>query len=138
MSHNDAQVDKTLLAIAPSIGTVGTMTAIAMDWTGYDRTEYIAALGVATATGLFDMKVTDCDTVGGTYTDVTGAVLVQVTKAAGDSKTEKIDCRVNPSRPFHKIVAVTTTAAFPNAVIGRGYRGSGKRPGAQDAQNVVV
>lgn len=139
MAHNEEGLDKTLSAIAPSIGTIGTMTAIAMDWTGFDRVEYICVLGTAGAGGLFDAKVQDCDTVGGSYADVSPAcALTQVTKAAGDGKTEKLSCRVNPARPFQKIVAVTTTGAFPNAVIGRGYRGSGIRPPTQDAQNVIV
>ena len=138
MSHNDAGVDKTLSAIAPSIGTIGTMTAIAMDWTGWDRVEYIANLGTAGAGGLFDMKVTECATSGGSYDDITSAALTQVTKAAGDGKTEKIDVKVNPAKPFQKIVAVTTTGAFPNGVVGRGYRGSGIRPATQDGQNVIV
>lgn len=139
MPHNRAAEDKTLLAIAPSIGSVGTMTAIAMEWTGYSRVEYVVALGVATTNGVIDVKVQDCDTSGGSYTDVSPAcALTQVTKAAGDSKTEKLECKVNPARPFHKISAVVGTAAFPNAVVGIGFGGSGIRPGTQDAQNVIV
>jgi hypothetical protein len=129
--------DKTVVAIAPSAGNVGTMTAIAMDWTGFDRVKYVATLGTAAANGKFDMKATECDTVGGTYTDIPGGALTQVTKAAGDLKTERIDVRVNGNKPFHKIVAVVTTAAFPNSVDGRGYGGA-LFPKVQDGQNVVA
>lgn len=139
MTHAKSAEDASKLAIAPSIGSIGTMTGIAMDWTGFSRVQYIVALGVAGAGGLVDAKVQDCDTVGGSYADVSPAcALTQVTKAAGDSKTEKLDTPVNPARPFQKIVLVVTTGAFPNSVVGLGYRGSGKMPPTQDAQNVIV
>lgn len=136
MNRNNG--DNPVVAIAPSAGGAGTMTAIEMDWRGYDRVQYIAALGTATAGGLFDMKVTDCDVSGGTYADMSSAALTQVTKAAGDGKTEVIDVKINPARPFHKIVAVTTTAAFPNGVVGRGYHGSGVQKRTKNGQYVIV
>jgi hypothetical protein len=135
---NRHNIDKTLSAIAPSAGGAGTMTAIAMDWTGFDFVQYTLNLGVATSGGTVDMKVTECATSGGTYTDITSAALTQVTKAAGDSKTENIDVKVNPAKPFQKIVLVVGTAAFPNSVTGRGYGGSGNQKRTQDDQKVIV
>jgi hypothetical protein len=114
------------------------MTAIAVDCAGFDRACYELNLGVATASGLIDMKIQDCDTVGGSYTDITGAALVQVTKAAGDSKVECIDVKINPARPFQKAVVVVGTAAFPNSVTAHLYQGSGYRPVTVTPQVVIV
>jgi hypothetical protein len=140
MSHNLAAESKCMSAIAPSIGTIGTMTPIEVNCAGFDRVMYIATLGVAGAGGLFDMKVQDSATTGGALADITGAVLTQVTKAAGDSTCQVIDVKVNPAKLFHKLTVVTTTGAFPNSVTAVLYRGSGPRPPALVAgtQAVIV
>lgn len=138
MAHALAAISKFVTAIAPSAGGAGTMTAIAVDCAGFDRACYELNLGVATATAVIDMKITECATSGGSYDDITGAALVQVTKAAGDSKVECIDVKVNPAKPFQKAVVVTTNAAFPNSVTAHLYQGSGYRPVTVTPQVVIV
>jgi len=138
MAHAIAALSKFRSAIAPSIGTIGTMTPIEVNCAGFDRVCYEAVLGVAGASGLFDMKVQDSATTGGGLVDLPNAVLVQVTKALGDSTVQVIDCKVNPDRPFHKLVVVTTTGAFPNGVVAHLYNGSGYRPAAVTAGTQVV
>jgi len=138
MAHALAATSKYLSAIAPSVGTIGTMTPIEVNCAGFDRVCYEAVLGVAAGGGLFDMKVQDSATTAGGLVDLAGAVLVQVTKALGDSTVQVIDCKVNPARPFHKLVVVTTTGAFPNGVIAHLYSGSGYRPITPTAGTQVV
>ena len=138
MAHAVAATSKFLSAIAPSIGTIGTMTAIEVNAAGFDRICFEAVLGVAGGGGLFDMKIQDSATTGGGLADLTGAVLVQVTKAAGDSTVQVIDCKVNPARPFLKALVVTTTGAFPNGVIAHLYNGSGYRPVTVTPQVVIT
>lgn len=129
MSHNIAAESKSMVACEPTIGTVGTMTTIEVNCAGFDRVLYSLVLGVATATGLIDMKVQDYILTGGAgAADITGAVLVQVTKALGDTTVQTIDTKVIAARPFQKLVVVTTTAAFPNAVVATLYKGSHKNP----------
>jgi hypothetical protein len=138
MAHNLSYQVKTLSAIAPSAGSTGTMTAIAVSCAGYDRVMYICNLGTAGTGGTVDMKITECSTSDGTYADISGAILTQVTKAAGDGKTEIIDVPVNPAKPFQKVVLVVGTAAFPNGVDAVLYRGSRMIPPTADGQRVVV
>jgi len=129
MSHNIAAESKSMVACVPSIGTIGTMTTIEVNCAGFDRVLYSLALGVAAAGGLIDMKVQDAVLTGmAGAADITGAVLVQVTKALGDSTVDTIDCKVNPARPFQKLVVVTTTGAFPNSVVATLYKGSRTNP----------
>jgi hypothetical protein len=137
MSHKLLSDVLVTPAVAASAGGVGTMTAIEVDGRGYDRVLYIIDLGVATGGGLFDGKIQEAATSGGGLTDISGSALTQVTKAAGDNKVELIDVPVNPAKPFQKILAVTTTAAFPNAVVALCYKGSRLNPPTQVAGQVV-
>lgn len=128
---NQANIEKAVSAIAPSVGSIGTMTAIEVDCTGgFDRVKYTLNLGTATASGLIDMKIQDSVLGGGSYSgaDISGAALTQVTKANGDGKVYVIDVKINPARPYQKAVVVVTTAAFPNSVTATLYQGSRSFP----------
>lgn len=90
-------------AIHPQSATT-TVTGVVVDCTGYDRVCYVFHCGVIAATGTVTPKVQDSATSGGTYADITGAVFTVFGDA--DDNTLKVgEVKVNPAKPFQKVVA---------------------------------
>lgn len=113
---------KIVNAVVPSAGAAGTMTAIAVDGTGYDRVMFILTTGAATsgATGTF--KITSSAATGGTYTDVSGAALTNLADTDG-SKQFVVDMPVAAAKPFFKVAGTTVTQPIANSTIAILYRG---------------
>lgn len=87
-----------------------TVTSAAIDVRGFDEVVVTLDCGTTAATGTLDVKVQSSATSGGTYADITGAAFVQVTPSNDDAiYVGRI--RVNPSKPFLKVVAAAATAA---------------------------
>lgn len=66
-----AQRTKVVRVISPNLQNNGTPTSQAVDTLGYRQAKIIAHLG-DTDIALSALKITECDTSGGTYTDITG------------------------------------------------------------------
>jgi hypothetical protein len=95
-----------------------TQTSAAIDMQGYESLRVVALVGVWTS-GTFDFKLQECDTVGGTYTDVAAgdvfvSTLAQVSSAANDQIAQAIDYM--GTKRFVKMVG--TGATTPSAVFG--------------------
>ena len=61
----------------------------------------LEAANVSGTTPTLDVKLQDCDTIGGTYADIPGAVFAQVTTVAG---IQKIAVEIQQARKFIRAV----------------------------------
>lgn len=91
MSRDNVMANSTLVNILPSPTAARTATALgsAIDMLGYEGNA-VFVLDSAEATAgtnpTLDVKLQHCDTSGGSYTDITGAVFTQVTATASRQK----------------------------------------------------
>lgn len=86
MSVN-AQQTKYVLALAPiSLAANASATVTAVDTLGADYAEFVVWQGV-TDCALTTLKLTECDTSGGSYTDVTPSVWGTANDIAGVAST---------------------------------------------------
>lgn len=69
---HDTQGMKFVQAIAPAVVDGATATAIAVDTLGFENLALLISLGVMDD-ALTALKLTECDTSGGSYTDVDDA-----------------------------------------------------------------
>lgn len=82
-----AQNNKFLAVVPPeAIRDNGSYTSAAVDTNGADYTEIVVHLG-ATDIAMAALKMTECDTSGGSYTDITGLVFGTSTNTAGSTST---------------------------------------------------
>lgn len=112
-----------VMAVVPTIGTPGTMTATAVDGSLFGRCAFVLTTGAATATGTLDLKIQSSATSGGSYADVTSAAIVQIVAASCANKQYMIDIPIDSAHPFMKCVCVTGTAAIVNSIVAILYRG---------------
>ncbi len=108
-----AQATKYVIGIAPLLLDNASGTAVAVDCKGYAFAKVIVTLGV-TDIALTALKVTECDTSGGSYTDVVGTVFGTATDIAGaattlpsatdDSKNWLIELDLRKRKRFLKVV----------------------------------
>lgn len=129
---------KIVNSLVPQAGSVGGLTEIEVDCTGFDRVCHLIHLGAAAGASTFNYKVQDNPTTGmGAAADITGAALTEVA-AAGASKIYAIDIPVNPARPFQKAVAVVGTADFACSAVAILYEGSGTFPKTAATQAIIL
>jgi hypothetical protein len=101
-----------VVALAPVSKSAGTTTSSAVDMTGFGGGALMVNAGVIAASGTVDCKVQSSATSGGTYTDITGAAITQMTQAGGDSGTSQLVSFDMPAGHTHvKTVLVNATAA---------------------------
>jgi hypothetical protein len=114
---------RKVMAIAP-ISASTTQTSTGIDVRGFGWLEVDLLVGVMTATGTIDLKLQGSDTLGGTYADITGAVMAQRVAATDGAKiyhgqlnlanrpknTSSVDCN------FIRVVCANATAASVVAV----------------------
>lgn len=86
MTVQDLACLATVRCIEPDAYAAGTTTGAEIDTKGFYQAVFIASAG--TLAGTADVKVTECATSGGSFTDVTDAAFVQF--AATDDDTVKI------------------------------------------------
>lgn len=101
-----------VVALAPVSKSAGTTTSSAVDMTGFGGGALLVNAGVIGSSGTVDCKITSSATSGGSYTDVTGAAITQMTQAGGDSGTSQLVSFDMPVGHTHvKTVLVNATAA---------------------------
>lgn len=117
---------KAVLTIRPVTATA-TATGAAVDTLGYNSAAITLEVGaVSGTTPTLDVKVQECDTSGGTYTDITGAAFTQVT-ASNNSQILRVDglgvgSRKRYIRALGTIAGTTPSFAFGvEALLGNGY-----------------
>lgn len=93
-----------------------TATAIAVDTIGASEVAILVPIGNIAA-NMTALKVTECDTSGGSYTDITGAAFTNPT-AAGSDNTISV-CYLNYRNGSRKrYLKVTATAGAAATLIG--------------------
>lgn len=122
---------KALAAVRP-VAASAAATAIAIDTIGYNSAMFIVNNGAATGTPTsytVDAKVQECATSGGSYADVSGAVITQI---VADDKSAQIRVEgLGTSRLRYLKLIITpamTGGTTPKALIsgtcllGRAYK----------------
>lgn len=105
-------------ALAPVSKSAGTTTSSAIDMTGYSKGSLVVTVGVISSSGTVDCKVQASATSGGSYADITGAAITQMTEAGGDSgSTVQVDFDIPNGKPFVKTVLTNATAAAVQGVL---------------------
>ena len=100
------------VALAPVSKTAGTTTSAAVSMLGFGGGALLVNAGVIGTSGTVDCKITSSAATGGTYTDVTGAAITQMTQAGGDSGLSQLVSFDMPlGHNFVKTVLVNATAA---------------------------
>ncbi len=93
-----------------------TATAIAVDCIGSAEVAILVPIGNIAA-DMTALKVTECDTSGGSYTDITGAAFTNPT-ASGSDNTYRV-CFINRRNGSRKrYLKVTATAGAAATLIG--------------------
>ena len=108
------QVEKEItpkLGITPQTATA-TVTGTGIDCSGKEEVVYVLMVGAVSGTSpTLDVKIQESATLGGTYTDITGATIAQVTTATHQLH---VGARVNTAKPFQRVLATIagTTPSF--------------------------
>ena len=106
------------VALAPVSKSAGSTTSAAIDLTGYSKGSLVVTAGVIASSGTVDCKVQTSATTGGSYADLSGAAITQMTQAGGDSgSVQQIDFEDPNGQPFVKTVLVNATAAAIQGVL---------------------
>ena len=106
------------VALACVSKSAGSTTSAAIDMTGYSKGSLVVQAGVIASSGTVDCKVQTSATSGGSYADLTGAAITQMTEAGGDSGSiQQIDFEIPNGKPFVKTVLVNATAAALQTVL---------------------
>jgi len=108
-------------AIVPATLTA-TTTSSAIDLQGYDGALVIIASGAIGGSGNFTPKITECATIGGTYTDVVAADLNGTFPAALSASTA-IRVGYRGSKQFIKVVLTLNsgTNILAGATVAKGF-----------------
>lgn len=119
----NAQGVKTVVAVSPVSLAATTATPIVIDTQGFNYARYeLTAGAVAGVVSVF--KITECDTSGGTYTDITDAAPSALPGATDDGKVYGIMMSLGGSRQRYQKVVLTTTGSAGvygvNAQLSRG------------------
>jgi hypothetical protein len=100
--------------VKPDAHTVATDTSAALDVTGCDYVTFHIHVGTLGASGTIDLKVQSSATSGGSYADITGALITQITTA---DTSARIQVNLKGEHDFLKTVMVVGTAASDIAVL---------------------
>jgi hypothetical protein len=105
---------KIVIASTTTLGAAAatTITSSAVDTAGFDGCLFIVPLGTIVSGAATSVKVTQCDTTGGSYADLTGTN--QTIADTDDDKLVYVDV-VRPQEQFLKLVV---SRATQNATIG--------------------
>lgn len=107
--HGMSGTLKMATGTVPAASAAGTVTGSAIDRLGYDHCVLEAGLGASTGTPTsftVDSKITHCETSGGTYTDLTGGAVTQLT-AVNTRKKKSVSLK-----GAYRYLKVVTVAAF--------------------------
>jgi hypothetical protein len=117
--HDSSTLINLLPTASYSAGTTVTGTGIDMSlFVGKVKIILNAAAG---GTGTADVKLTECDTVGGSYTDVSGGAFTQVTTGAS---LQSIGINKSACKQFIKASVTVGTGPQVLSVVGVGAKNS--------------
>ena len=126
---NGIKITRVLNAVAAG---VSVQTSTAVDMAGFDGVRFIVALGAGAAGSIGQVKAQQCDTVGGSYNDITGSGGAVFTPTTDDNKVYVLDV-LRPARRFVRCVVLRGTGnTVIDAVIAEQYGGR-RLPASDDA-----
>jgi len=97
---------KAVIAISPLLVDNATATAVAIDTLGYKHLRVYLTVGVTDIAMTAAPKLQDCATSGGSYADITGAVLTTTPAADADESIYALDLDLRGTHErYIKIVA---------------------------------
>ena len=79
----------TVVALMPTSTGAGTSTTSGVDLNGFTACVLECQLGAMGSSSTVDIKAQSSATLGGTYTDITGGAIVQLTQAGGSAGDNK-------------------------------------------------
>lgn len=94
----------------------GTQVSSAIDTLGFNDAVIAVYVGTQSGGSTADITVTECDTSGGTYTAITGAVFAQIT-SANDLTVHQGRISLNGRKRYLKISNVVGTATAELAIL---------------------
>lgn len=120
--HNLGENIKTGLALEP-IADDGAQTGVVIDRKGFYGAVFTTVVGLATGSPsaqTVDTKIQECDTSGGSYTDISGATMTQIT---ADSLGGEINLDLNSIKRYIKVVTTValTGGSTPKLPVGVTY-----------------
>lgn len=125
-----------VIELAPVAVRTSTLTGGAVDVSDYTGPLHIilqSSAATAGTTPTLNVKLTECATSGGTYTDVTGATFTEVTD--GGDLTEMITVNVDNLLKYVKIVG--TIAGTSTPTFGFGVCAIGVLQGGRNASQSI-
>lgn len=115
----------------------GSGNGSSVNATGFDRVCYFITCGSGAAGATLDIQITESATTGGTFTDITGGSVVQVTDST-DETTFTVDVPTNSAKPFQRAKRTSATAAMAFSVIAIPYGGNHSHPPTLEQTEVRV
>ena len=109
-----AHSNKIVIASTVTEGAAGTadITTTAIDTAGFDGCVFIVPLGALVAGAVTSIKVQQCDTSGGSYSDLTGSA-----QTIADTDDDKL-VYVDVFRPREQYLKLVVDRGTSNATVG--------------------
>jgi hypothetical protein len=114
-------------ALAVSATRTATLTGTGVqvdDFEGMAVATLHSAKGTANADNILDVKLQECDTIGGTYADIAGAAFSTVLGTGGADVLADIPVDMTMAKKFIRVVGTVggTTPSFVYGVTIRGFK----------------
>lgn len=107
---------KVTQAIAPQSSGAATLTSSAIDTLGYGALLAILSIGAIGASGTVNAKIEESDTGSGSWSDVTGAAIVQLGDT-DDNKAPTIDLITGGIKQTKRYARVSLTIAGATCLV---------------------
>jgi hypothetical protein len=117
--QNFLSEEAKITVVAPVTAGTSTITGSALDMTGFDGALFLVRLGTPATDNT--VKLTQCDTTGGQYADLTGTLV-----GASATDTPLIIDIKRPREQFLKYVVTRATSTTIDTVVIIQYRGRNK------------
>lgn len=111
MMRNPQTENRVVAAIAPASYGTGATNGTGFSRKGFDTALAVLKTGVLGTAATLDVKFQECDTVGGTYADITGAAFSQKVKASDDNLVYVGELDLRGRKKFLRAVSTVGAAA---------------------------
>ena len=83
--------------IDPDVTAAGTVLSDSIDMANFEKLMIIGMAGTLGVNATFDLKATQATTAAGTYKDVTGKAITQLTQAGTDESDSQVIINLDPT-----------------------------------------
>lgn len=122
---NPADVAAVVATVDPDANAAGAHTSDEVDMSKFDNLMWIVQAGELGSSAGLAFKLQESDSSGGTFTDITGKAITQLTDAATDSDKQAIvtvrSDELADGNRFVRGIMTITTATSDSAVICLGF-----------------